>query len=148
MSDLKDVRARYRRSLEAFIKGDPEPQKLIWSRRDDITLANPLGPPVKGYQSVCGAMDLAAGQLRDGEGLTLETISFVETPDLAYEVFIQRGRMRLGDADELASTALRVTSVFRREDDTWKLVHRHADPLTERTIASLAQGSAANSPKD
>jgi ketosteroid isomerase-like protein len=25
---------------------------------------------------------------------------------------------------------LRVTSILRPEDDTWKIVHRHADPIT------------------
>jgi ketosteroid isomerase-like protein len=142
MSDLNDLRERYRRSLEAFIRGDPEPQKGLWSRRDDITLANPLGPPAKGYDRVCAVMDIAAAQIRDGEGMTLETISFVETPDLAYELDIQRGRMRLGDADEMATVALRVTSIFRREDDGWKLVHRHADPLTERSIQALEDGTS------
>src|SRR5687767_102868 len=66
-----DLRERYRRSLEAFIRGDPEPQKGLWSRRDDITLANPLGPPAKGYDRVCAVMDIAAAQIRDGEGMTL-----------------------------------------------------------------------------
>ena len=137
MSDLNDLRERYRRSLEAFIRGDPEPVKRLWSRRDDITLANPLGPPAKGYDRVCDVTDIAAAQVRDGEGLALETISFVETPDLAYEVDIQRGRMKLGDSDEVVPVALRVTSIFRREDDGWWLVHRHADPLTERPIQAV-----------
>lgn len=100
MSDLDDLRDQYRRSLEAFIRGNSEPQKVLWSRRDD------------------------------------------ETPDLAYEVDIQGGRMKLGDADEMVPVALRVTSIFRREDEGWKIVHRHADPLTERPIQSVGQAPA------
>ena len=139
MPDLNDLRDQYHRAQQAFIRGDPGPQKLLWSRRDDITLANPLSPPAKGYDRVCEVMDNAAAQVRDGEGLTLETISLVETPDLAYEVAIQRGTMKLGDADEMVPFALRVTSIFRREDQGWKLVHRHADPLMERSIQSIWQ---------
>ena len=80
MSDLNDLRERYRRSLEAFIRGDPEPRKQLWSRHDDITLANPLGPPAKGYDRVCAVMDNAAALIREGEGLRLETISFSRRP--------------------------------------------------------------------
>ena len=29
--------------------------------------------------------------------------------------------------------ALRVTHVFRKEDGAWKLVHRQADPLIDKT---------------
>jgi ketosteroid isomerase-like protein len=142
ISDLNDLRDRYRRSLEAFIRGDPEPQKRLWSHREDTTLANPLGPPVKGHDRVCEVADNAAALVRDGEGLALETISFVETPDLAYEVDIQRGTMKLGDSDELVPVALRVTTIFRREDEGWRIVHRHADPLTERPVQALKEHSS------
>ena len=144
MSSLEEFRERYNRSLEAFIRGDPEPQKSLWSRKADITLANPLGPPAKGPKQVFEAMDRAAALTRDGEGLTYDVISSYQSGDLAYELAIQGGRMRLGDSSEATAVSLRVTSVVRREDDGWKLLHRHADPITApRSHASLAQSTGA-----
>ncbi|MCA1678607.1 MAG: nuclear transport factor 2 family protein, partial [Actinobacteria bacterium] len=88
------------------------------------------------------AMDSAAAAIREGEGLTFEVISSYETTDLAYEVGIQSARMKLGDAPDMVAVALRVTTIFRREDDGWRLVHRHADPITEqRPPESLVQSS-------
>jgi len=124
----------------AFIRGDAEAQKPLWSRRDDVTLANPLGPPAKGFEGVCGVMDRAAEQVSDGEGYTFDTISWVETADLAYEVGLERSRTRLASAAAKVPISLRVTTVFRREDDGWKIVHRHADPITDaRSIQSVMQ---------
>lgn len=142
MSGLDEFKERYRRSLQAFIEGDPEPNKRLWSRQDDVTLANPVGPPAKGLTRVFEAMDRAAGMTREGEGLTLDVISSYESADLAYEVAIQGGRMKLGDSPDMTPLSLRVTSIFRREDDGWKLVHRHADPITEqRPPESLVQST-------
>ena len=142
MSDLDEFRERYRRSLEAFIKGDAEPQKSLWSRSEDVTLANPLGPPVKGLEQVIQAMESAVATVREGEGLTYDVISSYETSDLAYDVALQGGRMKLGNSPEMVSATLRVTSIFRREEEGWKLVHRHADPITQvRPIESVVQAS-------
>ena len=140
MSDLDEFRERYRGSLEAFIKGDAEPQKSLWSRADDVTLANPLGPPAKGLEQVIQAMERAVAAVREGEGLTYDVVSSYETSDLAYDVALQGGRMKLGDSPELVQVTLRVTSIFRREEDGWKLVHGHADPITQgRPLESLVQ---------
>jgi ketosteroid isomerase-like protein len=85
-------------------------------------------------------MDSASVQISEGDGYTFDTITWVETADLAYEVGIERHRARLGDAAEKVPIALRVTTVFGREDDGWKIVHRHADPITKpRPAQSVAQ---------
>ena len=139
MAELDDLRRMYRIAQDAFIRGDAGPQKLLCSDLDDITLANPLGPPARGHDQVWAVMETAAAQLADGEDLVFDEISFVETPDLAYEIGIQRGRMKLGGDDRMAPVALRVTTVFRREDGGWRIVHRHADPLTVRPIAAIEQ---------
>ena len=139
-SDLNKLRDQYHQSVAAFIQGDPDVQKPLWSRRDDVTLANPLGPPAKGFDAVCQAADSAALQVSEGEGYTFDTITWVETADLAYEVGIEHSRAKLGGAAEKVPISLRVTTVFRREDDGWKIVHRHADPITTpRSARSVAQ---------
>jgi ketosteroid isomerase-like protein len=136
-SDLNKLRDQYHQSVAAFIQGDPDVQKRLWSARDDVTLANPLWPTAKGFNAVCQVMDSAAAQISEGEGYTFDPIAVVETADLAYEVGIQRNRAKLGDAAEKVPISLRVTTVFRREDDGWKIVHRHADPITTPRLAQF-----------
>ena len=46
--DLDEVIEQYRHSVGEFTKGNPEPQKELWSHREDVTLANPLGSPARG----------------------------------------------------------------------------------------------------
>ena len=139
-SDLSEFRELYHRSLEAFTRGDAEATKPLWSPRDDVTLANPLGPPVKGQDGIRAVMDRAAAQLSGGEGCTVETLAVVEVGDLAYDVVTEHLRARLGDAAEAVPVSLRVTRIYRREDGEWRIVHRHADPITDaRPIQSIAQ---------
>jgi ketosteroid isomerase-like protein len=141
-SDLNQFRDLYHKSVEAFIQGDANVQKPLWSSRDDVTLSNPLGPPAKGFDEVCQVIDRASVQISEGEGYTYDNIAFVETADLAYEVGIERNRAKLGDAAEKVPISLRVTTIFRREDGEWKIVHRHADPITEgRSIQSVVESS-------
>jgi ketosteroid isomerase-like protein len=130
MPDLAHAIEQFHRALDAFVTGDPEPAKAMFSHRDDVSLANPFGPPVRGWDQVENTMEHAAAQLREGEPMRFERISDYETAHLAYSVWIERSRMKVGSADELAPTALRVTVIWRPEDGEWKIVHRHADPIT------------------
>jgi len=113
-----------------FMKGNPEPVKKLFSHREDVTLANPLGPPAHGWEQVAATMEHAASQFRDGKIGVYETIEKHVTPELAYVVRVERAEAKVGGSEDSAPIALRITMIFRPEEDEWKIVHRHADPIT------------------
>ena len=132
--------ADYHNAGVAITNGDPEVYKRLYSRRDDVTLANPFGPPARGWSDVAATLDRAAANYRDGQAVAFDNISTVVTRELAYIVEIESYRARVGGAEEVAPVAVRVTTVFRREDGAWRVVHRHADPITaSRPPASVVQ---------
>ncbi|HEX9133382.1 MAG TPA: hypothetical protein VF844_13915, partial [Ktedonobacteraceae bacterium] len=62
------------------------------------------------------------------------------TADLAYIVEVERVKAKLGGRQDVALIALRVTTIFRPEDGTWKVVHRHADAITTaQPVESIIQ---------
>ena len=119
-----------RRAGLEITRGNPEVYKSLWSRRDDATLANPFGPPVRGWEEISARLDLAASNYRDGRDYEFENIATVVAEELAYTVDIERISTRVGGSDELSPIAIRATTIFRREDGEWKVTHRHGDPIT------------------
>jgi ketosteroid isomerase-like protein len=128
--DLDQLIERYHRALSEFMTGNPHPAVALFSRRDDITLANPFGPVVRGPNQVKLAAERAAMNYRGGRAISFEPFAKCVAPDLAYLVEVERYEAKVGDRDALTQFALRVTSIFSREADGWKLLHRHADPIT------------------
>jgi ketosteroid isomerase-like protein len=127
----------FRQALGAFLHGDPEPVMEFFSRRDDVTLANPLGPPHRGGEEVETAIRQAASNFQRGS-VRFEEISRFATPDLGYVVYLERAQVQLNGSGENLASSLRVTMIFRREDDTWWVAHRHADPITStRPISTI-----------
>ena len=129
VDDFDQVVEQYHLALGEFFKGNPEAAKKIFSHREDVTLANPFGPPVRGWEQVAEAMDRAASNYRDGE-VSFETAAKYVTSELAYTVEMERCQAKVGGREDVAPLALRVTTIFRPEEGTWKVVHRHADPIS------------------
>jgi ketosteroid isomerase-like protein len=111
----------YHQAGREITNGNSEVYKRLYSRRDDVTLANPFGPPVRGWSEVSATLDRAAENYRDGEVVGFENVSTGIGSDLAYAVEVESYRARVGGADETASVALRVTTIFgaRRACGRW-----------------------------
>jgi ketosteroid isomerase-like protein len=140
VDDVDQLIEQFHLASNEFLKGNPEPVNKLWSRREDASLANPFGPPAHGWEQVAKTAEHAASQVRDGEFVSAQIIEKNVTPELAYVVEIEQAKANIGGSEDITPFALRVTMIFRPEEGTWKIVHRHADPITTPQAAeSLIQ---------
>ena len=121
---------RFNLAQGELVKGNAEPANKLFSHREDATLANPYGPPVRGWKQIAEVTEHAASLRRDGEATGFEILAKHVTADLAYVVQIERLKSKIGSREDIIPYALRATMIFRPEDGTWKVVRRHADPIT------------------
>jgi len=130
IDDVDQLIEQFHLASGEFLKGNPKPTQELFSHRGDVTLANPFGPAVRGWEQVAKVSEHAASQVRDGEFVSAEIIEKNVTPELAYVVEIEQAKAKIGGSEDITPFALRVTMIFRPEEGTWKIVHRHADPIT------------------
>jgi hypothetical protein len=122
MSDVDHVDKlieQYQHATAEFVKGNPEPYKAVFSHREDVTLANPYGPPVRGWSGVAETLERTAARLRDGELVGSEIIAKYVTPALAYVVSLVWERAKVGGSEDITPIALRTTMILRPEDGVW-----------------------------
>jgi hypothetical protein len=132
MTQTGETLARVREALTAagaaFVKGNAEPLKALFSHSDDVTILGAFGGFEQGWDLVGPRLDWASSQFRDGVW-SYTNLSAHITEDLACLVDIERTKALLGGGHEKVIQELRVTHVLRREGDDFRIVHRHADPL-------------------
>jgi ketosteroid isomerase-like protein len=132
VDDVDERIEQYYRAQGEFLIGDPEPVKDLFSHREDVTLANLYGPPVRGWDEVAKTIEHAASLRSDGTFVEWQIVAKYVTAELAYVVQIERAEAKIGAREDIAPLAVRATMNFRpeEEDGEWKIVHRHADPIT------------------
>jgi ketosteroid isomerase-like protein len=130
VDDVDELIERYHLALGELVNGNPEPLKEIYSHRQDVSLANPFGPPVRGWDESARATEGSASNYRDGEIVGFENVAKYVTSELAYIVEMEHYRAKVGGNEDISPVSLRVTSILRPEVGTWRFVHRHADPIT------------------
>ena len=130
----------YHLALGEFMKGNPEPVKMLWSHREEASLTNPQGSVARGWTEIAEAADRAASTRRDGRFLGFETVAKGVTGELAYVVEVEHLEAKVHGGQEITPYALRVTMIFSPENGEWKVVHRHADQIpTPKPGESVAQ---------
>ena len=129
VKELEQVVKQYHAALDDFVRGTPHPMKALFSRSDDVVLANPFGPAVRGWDDASTALDYACARFSDGEASGFDRRASYVAGDLATIFEVEHGTVSVGGGP-LSEWVLRTTTTFRREEGTWRVVHRHADPIS------------------
>jgi ketosteroid isomerase-like protein len=112
----------------ALHNGNADPRTAMWSRNQPLTLLG-AAMSARGWQEIGPVFDALGKQFSSCLSYENEIIAAEARGDLAYIVALEHTTASINGA-EAKPYVLRVTTIFRREDGQWKVVHRHADPLS------------------
>jgi ketosteroid isomerase-like protein len=120
------MRQRRPEVARAYVRGDADPLTEVSTTRDPASFFPPRSGYIEGAERVIEVNRRGAQQFGPDGETDLEVLHMDEDGDLAYWVGLQHATVSVnGHTNEMH---LRITELFRREDGSWKLVHRHADP--------------------
>jgi ketosteroid isomerase-like protein len=133
---LSEVIPQLRQEVAALHSGNAEPRKALWSHDDPVTL---FGAELTGrsWGEIEPMFDRLAASFSGSQSCDYEVLGAGVSGDLGYVAAIERS-VAASLGGDLHRYALRVTTVFRREDDVWKVVHRHGDPFDDSARKILA----------
>ena len=113
--------------LNAAHRGDIGPRLALWTRNDPVTLFG-AWLSARGWDEVSKVFDSLARIFRGTGGLQMEVLAADCSGDLGYVVALEKNTGVVVE-EQTRDYTLRVTTVFRREDGAWKVVHRHGDEV-------------------
>lgn len=109
-----------------FAQGRPAAFKALWSHGEEVSLCGGFGGVDSGWDNVAARLDWASSQFSEATR-SREEIRTTVGAGFAYIVQTERLRFLVPGRTEQSALDLRVTMVFRRDTDGWRIVHRHAD---------------------
>ena len=117
-----------------FVSGDPASSAEINASALPFALLGGAGGIVTDAEAVNRQQVQVSNLYRDGR-VTFDYVVKVVSGDMAYTVGTERRVISIGGRME--DTNLRVTQVYRKENGKWKIVVRHADPLTAYQVPTV-----------
>jgi ketosteroid isomerase-like protein len=125
LDDFARTLEQQRWANDAMFSGDPEPYMSMWSCQDPVSLFGAWGPCQTGWDDISRTLRWVGTRFADGR-MSFDLDVIHAGADAAHTVGYEQGWVRL-DGALLAPMRIRVTHVYRREPDGWRIVHRHGD---------------------
>jgi ketosteroid isomerase-like protein len=127
--DFEEFMRARERAADAYVNGDPEPVDALATATEPASFFGPDGGTLAGPAAVRAAYRSGTRMFTAGSQSRLEVLDARASGDVAYWCGIQHATVRLASDGSTVEMPLRITEIFRREGSSWRVIHRHADPL-------------------
>lgn len=124
-AEVRNASTQFYSALNSMVNGDAAPLSAIWSHGSTVTTMHPIGGRQVGWDDVRTSWEQVSHLATSGS-VELKDQHLHVAGDAAFEVGVEQGRFTL--AGEELSIEHRVTNIYQREADGWKIVHHHTDP--------------------
>jgi ketosteroid isomerase-like protein len=114
-------------ALSAMLTGNPSPLAEVYSHAADVTYMPAEGGLLVGWDQVFADWSRQAKASRGGTA-EADEVRAVVGEDMACSVAMTSGTVT-GMDGVTRQVQLRESSVFRKEDDDWKMIAHHADAI-------------------
>jgi len=129
--DFQSFMKARQHAASAYVSGNAAPLARVVAHASPATFMGPGGGAVQGADEVWSRYEHDAQLFEPGSTSEFEILDMAAGDTVAYWTGYQKAQAHMKGKSEAIPMTLRVTEVFRLEGDSWKLVHRHADPLAE-----------------
>ena len=130
-ADAVEFLDRCHDGLRQHTGGNPRPYLALWSRAEDVSLMGGVGGHQVGIAAVTELLTATAKTLNYTTWNAENLVAYFGDP-LGFTVEIERLTREIDN--EMEEMSLRATSVYRREEGAWKVIHRHGDGLMKVEI--------------
>ena len=123
-------------ALSQQVSGHTDAFQALWSQADDVVLMGAAGSHAVGWEAVSASLTWASSHL-DFTGWHVENLLTSVNDMLAFTVELEHMSHEVNG--ELQERTLRASQGYRFEDDHWRVVFRHGDPMAERIVPAGAE---------
>ena len=127
--EVRQASEQFYAALNSTLDGDSGQMEQIWSHGSDVSAMHPFGGRMLGWDEVRDSWEQAAQAFSGGQVALDEMVVFAITEDAAYTLGTEHGQASIGE--QRVGIDWRVTNIYRREADGWKIVHHHTDFSSE-----------------
>ncbi|WP_421723173.1 YybH family protein [Bauldia sp.] len=124
LDDVRQASDTFYSALSQLLNGNATPMAGAWADDEEATAQHPIGGRDVGTPAVLESFG-RVGAIAEGGNVGIEDQKVHVGSDMAIETGVEKGTVTM--AGHTAAIDQRVTNVYRKEGDQWKLLHHHTD---------------------